>query len=127
MSWHFSRALVEACDPTFMNPSCERRECGKHSMHDNFFQGECQWCICEERLQLSREVKRLKYIVSAQGRPFIKTAFFWLLWHLRVPLQARSIDPGDTPQWIDLLPPRLSVSTEWHFGYWQYRLKPFWK
>lgn len=28
------------------------KPCGKHSHHENFFNGECQWCISEERSAL---------------------------------------------------------------------------
>lgn len=43
-----------------MSTSTPIKPCGKHSHHSNFFQGECQWCIVEERAALQKDLSKSK-------------------------------------------------------------------
>ena len=39
--------------------SCEKKECEKHKLHDNYHNGECIWCILEDRAKYKNALERI--------------------------------------------------------------------
>lgn len=47
-----------------MNTSTEKKLCSFHLYHDNYFNGECQWCILEERNKLRIKCDSLQRLLN---------------------------------------------------------------
>lgn len=47
-----------------------------------------------------------------------------LLWSAGYCIQCKSIDPSDSPEWSDMARKGLSVTTQWDFQRWEYRVRP---
>jgi NAD(P)H-hydrate repair Nnr-like enzyme with NAD(P)H-hydrate epimerase domain len=50
-----------------MDVTTQKRKCGKHTGHDNYFNGECQWCILEERNTFKQQLAAAQRKIADLG------------------------------------------------------------
>lgn len=55
-----------------MSNSTPKKVCAQHMYHDNYFNGECQWCILEERFALQAENAKLRSDIAVKDAALFK-------------------------------------------------------